>query len=275
MTIAAGFVYGQGVLLCADSQFTIGDAKMDGSKLGSFTAPWGTVICTFAGNIDYAAGAFQRCERNLSGHIKGQPLTVLEDTLGDYYTEHVFEHPDRADGEYDYNLLLAVKLKTEKRTQLYGTYDTVLREIAVFSCTGIGELLGNGTLRFLYRPGMKENEATALAAYMLASVKRNIQYCGGRSVIYVLRNDGSTEDLSSKRLALFTESVSGWFVNQAEQFMLTHTFGEEKDFKARLVNLNVDALYLRDLWNQGPMPATQLPRRLTKHDWPDQPPSPE
>ncbi len=33
MTIAAGFLYSGGVLLCADSQFTVGPSKIDGLTL--------------------------------------------------------------------------------------------------------------------------------------------------------------------------------------------------------------------------------------------------
>jgi hypothetical protein len=34
MAIAAGFVYDAGVLLCADSQFTVVPAKVDGMRIG-------------------------------------------------------------------------------------------------------------------------------------------------------------------------------------------------------------------------------------------------
>jgi hypothetical protein len=44
MTIAAGMLYKDGVLLCADTQFTVGLQKLDGMKLGKFAASWGQVV---------------------------------------------------------------------------------------------------------------------------------------------------------------------------------------------------------------------------------------
>jgi hypothetical protein len=36
---------------------------LDGMKVGRIDATWGQVAATFAGNVDCAAAAFQRCER--------------------------------------------------------------------------------------------------------------------------------------------------------------------------------------------------------------------
>ena len=61
MTIAAGFVTRDGVLLCADTQFT-GGAKVYRHKIRAFTLNDGTILVfALAGHLDYAVMAIEEC----------------------------------------------------------------------------------------------------------------------------------------------------------------------------------------------------------------------
>jgi hypothetical protein len=61
VTIAAGFVTQDGILMCADTQFT-GGAKVDKRKIHPFTLNDGTVLVfALAGNPDYAHMAVEDC----------------------------------------------------------------------------------------------------------------------------------------------------------------------------------------------------------------------
>ena len=134
MTIALGFVYSDGVMLGADSQFTVGSSKVEGLKVGHFEASWGKVAVTFAGNVDYATAAFQKCERAAElSDTRSAPLDAIEEILSDFYKEHIFAHPGyQSGGDFDYSMMLAIKLDKERNAKLYRTQDTILREVRSF-----------------------------------------------------------------------------------------------------------------------------------------------
>lgn len=267
MTIAIGFLYEKGVLLCADSQFTIGSMKMDGMKLGKFDADWGTVVATFSGNVDYASAAFQRCQRELE-NFRGEvdPVPVIERTLAKFYRKHVFGHPLYKTDDYNYEMLLAIKLKAEPKTKLYLAVDMILHRTGVFCCIGAGGETANAMLRFLCSQERGETDAIALAAYVLAAVKVAVEGCGGRSVIHTLRDDGTFEDHTASKIALHTENIANWFVPEAQRFVLTHT-GSDMEFQAALGRLNTAANHIRELWKAYPFnpPTPGLPEG-TRHD---------
>jgi 20S proteasome alpha/beta subunit len=249
MTIAAGFVYDDGVLLCADSQFTVGYSKADGMKLGRFNASWGTVMAAIAGNVDFATSAFQKCERESeSKDAKENPLEALEEILKEFYRYHVFGHPKYSEGEYDYSLLLAIRIKGE-RAKLYRTQETALREIKAFDCAGSGEDSARDLLRFLYGTGKRRDYAIALAAYVLKHVKEHIQYCGGPSLIWTLGHNGQVDETAgSSELAVHIDSTSCWFVCEAQKFILNHVLGDKKTLEKAVGILATRIQYIVNTW---------------------------
>lgn len=256
MTIAAGFLYADGVMLCADSQMTVGSSKLDGMKVGRFDASWGQVASTFAGNVDFAAAAFQQCERECeSADVTDLPVVGLAEVLEDFYRRHVFEHPQFESGEYDYSLLLAIRLNGESHAKLYRAEQTIFREIKSFDCIGSGEDYGREIVSLLHDPNLTRSRAVALAAYMLGHVKKHAQYCGGKSVILALQHTGQLDPLETTEvteLANHMENVAAWFVWQAQQFILGHTFGDEAAFERRLEILGTRAKHARYLWESRP-----------------------
>jgi hypothetical protein len=271
MTIAGGFCYKDGVLLFADSQFTVGSTKMDGLKLGHFKKSWGSMSCAFAGNVDFATAIFQSCERSLPDSFGGDPIQALREMLGKHYQSYVLERDPKQVDDFDYDLLLGVKLRGQP-AKLYSTVDREFREITTFTCAGCGLDLALVTMKHLHRTTMSKVQALSLASYTLTTVKRNIEHCDGPSVFLSLEHDGNIDtfnDFESCKAVKFVENASGWFVNKAEQLMLTHVLGSHKEFMDRLTNLNVEALHMRNLWERGFSPSIQLPRKSTEHDWPD------
>jgi 20S proteasome alpha/beta subunit len=276
MTIAAGFFYADGVLVCADSQFTVGASKIDGLKVGHFDASWGQVVCSFAGNVDYAAAAFQACERECEEpKTKTDPRAAFEEILSSFYERHVFAHPKSGRDDTGYSLFLGIRLNHGK-AKLYRTQETVLRELRAFDCAGSGEDSVRDLLRFLYRGGMSRTSAVALASYTLSHAKNHIQYCGGPTVIRALDNHGNIDEVSAGKLedlAVHMERVGCWFVSEAQKFMLGHWLGDDEVFKKRLEILNQRALRMRAAWES--MPSIRSGPQLTTLDQIDPQPWPE
>ena len=71
MTIVAGFVHRDGVLLCADTQMESGAALTHAPKIGAFDFAGGKVAIAFAGNTRSAEVTIQKLAkvlRRLDGH---------------------------------------------------------------------------------------------------------------------------------------------------------------------------------------------------------------
>ena len=66
MTIAAGFMVRDGVVLCTDTRYSVGGAKLPGTKLTAAEIH-GTakLIFAFAGNVDFAQATIQKCIADL------------------------------------------------------------------------------------------------------------------------------------------------------------------------------------------------------------------
>jgi len=193
MTIAAGFVCSDGILLCADTEHTGWTSKSHHSKVDHFEVPGGKVCFALAGSSALAWSAIQKCKKQLQAEQSDDLASDIEVILDAEYRRNVLTHPNYA--SLDYSLL--VGLWTERGSQLYCTTATALREIKDFECIGIGGELA----QFIVRQGLPSlslREAVALAAYTLAGVKEGITGCGGMSVYLLLRNDGSTGVLTSQ-----------------------------------------------------------------------------
>src|SRR5580704_3616076 len=65
MTIAAGFLCAEGVLLCADTEVAGWTLKHHDSKLRHFDCPGGNIGFAISGNMDFALAAIDKCASRL------------------------------------------------------------------------------------------------------------------------------------------------------------------------------------------------------------------
>src|SRR5882672_12946170 len=75
MTIAAGFTYQDGVLLCTDSLITVYSNKMLGTKMGPLGAyQWGSAYMAGAGHLAFCTAVYQECREALQEYGGNKPL---------------------------------------------------------------------------------------------------------------------------------------------------------------------------------------------------------
>jgi 20S proteasome alpha/beta subunit len=194
MTIAAGFLCTDGVLLCADTEHTGWTSKSHQSKVDQFDVPDGKVCFALAGTSALAWSAMQKCKKQLQATPSSDLAADIEAILDAEYRRNVLGHPDYSG--LDYSLLLALWTKGGG-TQLFSTTATALTEVKQFQCLGVGAELAS----YLIRPGFLSpslKQASSLAAYTLACVKESITGCGGMSVYLLLRKDGTSGVLTSE-----------------------------------------------------------------------------
>lgn len=200
MTIAAGVLHRDGILLCADTQQESGAMKVYGPKVGSFPCPGGRVAFAFAGNVAFASSAVSKCSYRMESAPSGDFFRKLEETLDKEYRRVVFAHPSYPDWTLAYSLILAI-WSGSHGVKLFVTHENTLREVSTgHQCIGMGQELGHYLAGLSFAPNMREQDALLLAAYMLARVKDHVPGCGGPSQFLALRNDGTVSPIASVTL---------------------------------------------------------------------------
>ncbi len=199
MTIAAGFLCRDGIVLCADTEQQAWAMKLHGSKMGDFECATGDKVCyAYAGNTAFALSAVQKCEKRLQSTEITNVFAEIESILDREYRRNVLKHPDHAtDGNLPYHLLLAIWKRDEKKAKLYVTAQTSIHQSTNYECIGIGDSLGHYLIRPMFNLGMKDREAMNMAAYALAMVKDYVPGCGGLSVFKILKDDGRIGTIAS------------------------------------------------------------------------------
>ena len=99
MTIAAGFVCEEGVLLCADTEPTGWSSKFHGSKVEHFEIRGGKIAFALtAANSHLAWSAIQKCRDRLQAVVPKDVVVELEQILDAEYRRQVLTHPSYSDG---------------------------------------------------------------------------------------------------------------------------------------------------------------------------------
>lgn len=197
MTIAAGIVCRDAVLLCADTEYSGYAAKSIGPKMGEFDCPGGKIGFALAGGSHFAWSAVEKLKQGLQLVSPEETMAEAEAILEAEYRRHVFTHPSFPhDQSLPYWLLLVLQ-SPHRPVKLFVTSETALRPIHDCACIGLGGETGEYLIRLSFYPHMADRRAFHLASYALARVKRSIQGCGGGTTFLILRKDGSLGQISS------------------------------------------------------------------------------
>lgn len=204
LTIAAGFRFAKGIVLCADTQFTApGLTKTSGTKIfrREFQFADGVasqIAFTFSGApSDYALMAIDWmwvAVGNISpdawtaANLKAELGKVIEE----FYARHMYPHPHYGGvGGPALELIVAFRSHITGVLTLLRTNETVLVEMTEHCSIGNGTLLSDYLIPTLYRHGnMSLNDVAIIAAHVLYQTKQYVDGCGGGSEFLVLHADG-------------------------------------------------------------------------------------
>jgi hypothetical protein len=252
VTIAAGFVCKEGVLLCADTEHTGWTSKFHDSKVDNFEIAGGKIAFALAGNSSFAWSAIQKCRTRLQGVKPENALDELDQVLEKEYRRHVLNNPNSAN--LGYELLIALGIPP-KPVELYVTSETCVRRVSTFECVGIGRELASFIIRPTFTGLMPQRKALALAAYALVAVKESISGCGGMSVYLLLQSDGNVGIVTSDHEGVCEnlESYSKTFDFSTRQLLmaLADEDADDKDFERNLTEIfNQRILSVRHEWTK-------------------------
>lgn len=198
VTVALGFVYDEGLVFCADTK-VVYPVKGNESKLPFFTFDNGRCAVQFAissDDVNFPKSAITRCVEMID-KVDFSTATIdsiknaAEFSLGEFYREHIYTHPDRAPTQLYMQMLIGIWVRNE--TRLYALHETVLVRVEKYECLGAGEYLSKYLIKQYERanPGpFALADAALLAEFCVEEAIDYDDKCGGEPEFIVMRNSG-------------------------------------------------------------------------------------
>jgi hypothetical protein len=198
MSVAAGFKYWNGIVLCADTLVSGGIVSRHASKIGGFRFSDGVAVFAVAGHSDMAEAAIQQCEEPLCDY-SGEPRKkasisrIIREVLAREY-EHFIIKNGYENTAKDYAIIVAIHSESDG-VGLYATAGQQMKRSKGCELIGSGEAHALLAMeRFGGYSGAKNsnaNRASLIAAYVVGNAKRYQQdSVGGNSVIIHLESSG-------------------------------------------------------------------------------------
>lgn len=191
MTIAAGFVCSDGVVLCADTLLSA-NYRQQGPKVWLWQGRDGQAVAV-AGAGSYILlklakeAIFDRLNRLAKINAKLVKHSVVEPVINSIQTDHVDKATDW-DRLHGYGVALLIAVRDKGKTVLYETDRRACSEVARFSCVGTGAPVGNYVSSIFFSPSLSVMWAQVAAAYVIQQTKAYGDDCGGDTNIVILRD---------------------------------------------------------------------------------------
>jgi hypothetical protein len=215
MTIIAGFKCLDGIVVCADTQETVGNySKRNVPKL-RFEAPIGAMkVLGGYSNVALAvcgAGHGPFIDKLADEAWKSVEVTknideaciAAEEAIKRTYEEfgRIYQTGMCPEAE----LVYAVKMESENR--LFSASGPIVNEKHDYCAAGVGVHMADFLASRMYRRTLHVAQAIIVAAYVLFQTKEHVEGCGGGSHIAVLRDHGSSGLVNSENVDLITKLV--------------------------------------------------------------------
>jgi hypothetical protein len=250
MTIAAGFLCEDGIVICADREVSTGSDKWEESKIFTLhtdaSRPHTNAIFAGSGWLDYVKMTVDKIRKR--GMFVATALEieeVVEETVLEVHRKHIRFYPADEKPNFD----LVVGIRDESGLVLLQSIGTSVRRVPnSFSCIGVGQTLANYLSRKLKPQNDTAAEAAFLAVQILDQVKANVPECGGRfSDVAVLPKDGPIIRINPSAL-LDIEYRAQEFALLLKPLLMsvTNPTFSDKDFEARVAELTEQCRQIRE-----------------------------
>ncbi|MGA9643114.1 MAG: hypothetical protein WBQ72_17080, partial [Terriglobales bacterium] len=177
MTVAAGFVYNDGLVFCADTKIST-PIKTNERKISFFVSDDTLCGMTFAissDDVNFPRSAVSACW-NMVSRMDFSTATIdavhntAQFALAEFYREHIYTHPDRTPGAVFLEILVGIWLRNE--TQLYVSHETLLTPVEDYECIGSGSYLAKYLIQQYKRANPAANtleDAAMMASFAVQS----------------------------------------------------------------------------------------------------------
>jgi 20S proteasome alpha/beta subunit len=239
MTIALGVLGGNGIVLGADSEETVGEAKTFALKLHSGAA-YGlngerpsAMAVTGAGYGPYLDCVFQRFTDFFGNN---EQLNVEEigaefqKILYGFYAEHVIPYSDSAGLDFQ----IIVGAQRDGQSRLWVSNRGVMRRSYGYEAVGLGDSQAKAVLiRSVSLHSL--DQIAALACYAILRAKENVVGCGKNTLLLYLTNNSAHHvypDVIDRTEELFRK-YEGW-ENSSLLYAVGYDFVNEPKYLRRM-----------------------------------------
>jgi len=225
VTIAAGFKFDGGVLLCADTKIT---SAVKGNETKLLYRSYGLGECATAfgvaaADFDFAKAAVESCQNTIASFNFADARVTIEAvreairvSLVNFYGDHIFPQPS---GEEVSGFDLVIGVWLRGHTSLFASSKTVINPVNDYMCVGSGGYLG----RYWVQKFMQANrdrgpltlrDTAMLANYMIQTAIDYDESCGGEPELLIMKDTGEIEESCD------TVIYPGWLLHQLQSEML-------------------------------------------------------
>jgi len=234
MTIAAGFRCQHCLVLCADTEVTLGaDLKLARGKVIYYEGELVKLAFVGAGHSDFIQMASQKVINRLSGPMTHYEIELaIEEVILEVYSKHVRFYPEGPE-KADFSLLIGCWTKDEG-LELFKTSGSTINTATWSECLGWGAALGSYLSDKLFSPLLTAEEGIGLAVHILQQAKTYVPYCGKGSTVFVIYSDGILKQASATDIVA-QEEYFGEFEKLSNNLLLSGYVDEkDQDFKEKL-----------------------------------------
>jgi hypothetical protein len=203
MTICAGMLCSDGIVLCADSLETVGMGHRFVEKLVKLPlisdALSAVVVCATDNGV-FADALIEKISEAIdrSDGTFASARNELESATLRYCSE-IWTALDSTQNKPSVEMLIG--LKTVDDLRLLHMAAPVVRTIETWEFIGFGQDLGIYKAKQYGLKNIPTDTAASIIAYIVDIVKNNVQFCGGPTSLSILHSDGNIENKSQDYIA--------------------------------------------------------------------------
>lgn len=197
VTIAAGFVCEEGILICADTEYTSSGDKLEAAKIFPRSVDNIEFLFTGAGDrsliamtTDMICDAIEKENVALAGmslSSRTEEVRRIITTQNQIvYSQYVnYANPPISETQMSIGFLSRDGDICEYR--LLGVGSPTVERIDTYECIGAGASIGRWLAKTFYYESCPLDLIKVAALYIVQEAKANVPYCGGGTTIYTLK----------------------------------------------------------------------------------------
>jgi hypothetical protein len=236
VTVAAGFYFNGGIILCADTQETIEHSKTWTPKLrlepaamrGKDSPDDLMLAIAGAGDGPFIDKLTERAwESIFDAQSFDEACSSVEESIKSTHEEygHIFQP-----GYLPY-VEIVYGIKMQGKSKLFRAYGPIVNEQKGYTAIGKGYYMANFLASKMHQRYLSGSQAVLLAAYILFQCQEHVDGCGGDSHIAILNETGNSHlsnpwkiDFATGQLADVDNKVSTILLSAPDYTMSNENF---------------------------------------------------
>jgi len=263
VTIAAGYYFNGGIILCADTQETVGIAKTWSPKLivepneniGKDSRDDLMIAVAGSGDGPMIDKLVERAWKD----VKDAPTFEDACIRMELSIEATYEHYGKIfQAGYVPSAQLVYGVKMQGQSKLFGAEGPIVNEKRGYASVGAGYYMADFLASRMHQRFLPGPQVLLLAAYTIFQCKEHVDGCGGDTHIAVLHDTGRCIRLDPWRTDFWTDQlnrvdqiISTLLLSAADYSTTTENFKKELDVAmAAIVRVHADGEQFSKDWKK-------------------------